>query len=321
MRADANLLLLDRDVTRALLAPDDVLAAVREAFVLHANGSGQLYPVVREALPAGVFGIKSGAVPSQGLLGMKAAGFWTGNQATGGDGHQATIILIDPATGRPLCVVDGNAITTERTAAAGAIGLQLLARPDSRQLCVFGTGVQARAQVAHALRALPALERVVYRASDGRRAPDFEAACADRCEVAPASCPNEAVAASDIVVTATTGRGPLFDVSAVSPGTHINAVGADTSGKRELPDGLLSRALVWADDLAQARKLGELQWVTATFPALELGSLLSTTLPRDPSAITIFDMTGLALQDLTVARMLYERALARRAGITVPWPW
>ena len=95
-------------------------AAVREAFVLHSQRAGRVFPVVREKLhTGGVFGIKSGDVANQDLLGFKAAGFWPGNRA-GGEPHQATVALFDPATGRPLCIMDGNAITTARTGAAGA---------------------------------------------------------------------------------------------------------------------------------------------------------------------------------------------------------
>jgi ornithine cyclodeaminase len=103
-------------------------------------------------------------------------------------------------------------------------------------------------------------------------------------------------------------------------------VGADTQGKRGLPAGLLERARVWADDLAQARRLGELQWTQGS-PADELGALLAardagTALsPRAPDDITIFDMTGIALQDLTTVRMLYERAFANNIGLDIPWPW
>ena len=209
MPDNSSLLLLDRDQAGALLRPDDVLDAVRDAFLLHASGAGKIFPLVREALPAGVFGIKSGGVAERALLGMKAAGFWPGNRAQGADGHQATIMLFDPATGRPQCVIDGNAVTTTRTAAAGAVGLLALAR-------------------------------------------------------------------------------------------------------------------VWADDLTQARAIGELQWVPDT-QAGELGALLAAGMPAREGiaadAITIFDMTGIALQDLTVARMLYQRALANGTGTSIAWPW
>lgn len=323
---DARLLMLDRDAVAALLQPDDVRAAVHEAFALHAARSARVFPLVREELPgSAIFGIKSGDVPSQELLGFKAAGFWPANREAGGEAHQATIMLIDPRTGRPLCIADGNAVTTARTAAAGALGLQLLARADSEQLCVFGTGVQARGHVEYALHALPSLKRVRYISSDARREPAFEALFAARCDVALAggartAAADAAVAASDIIITATPGRAALFSADAVRAGTHINAVGADTQGKRELPSGLLERARLWADDLPQARRIGELQWAPG-LPAAELGELLATPAARAPGDITIFDMTGIALQDLTTVRMLYERALANNIGRNIPWPW
>ena len=320
MPDNARLLLLDRDQAAALLQPDDVLAAVRESFLLHASGAGRIFPLVREALPAGVFGIKSGGVAEQDLLGMKAAGFWPGNKPLGADGHQATILLFDPATGRPQCLVDGNAVTTARTAAAGALGLTALARQDSETLCVFGPGVQGAAHVDYALRALPGLKRVLYLTSDGRRDPQFEARFAQRSDIAPGASADAAVAASDIVITTTPGRGPLFSVAAVRPGTHLNCVGSDTRGKRELPEGVLALASIWADDLMQARAIGELQW-SPDAPAEEFGALLSGTAARLADAITIFDMTGIALQDLSVARMLQQRALATGTGTSIAWPW
>ncbi|WP_028101826.1 ornithine cyclodeaminase family protein [Pseudoduganella violaceinigra] len=323
---DASLLLLDRDAVAALLQPDDVRAAVREAFALHAQRAARVFPLVREELPgSAVFGIKSGDVPSQALLGFKAAGFWPANREAGGVAHQATIMLVDPRSGRPLCIADGNAVTTARTAAAGALGLQLLARADSAQLCVFGTGVQARGHVDYALHALPSLQRVRYVTADGRQDAAFEALFAGRSDVAPAggagtAAADAAVAAADIVITATPGHSTLFSAGAVQAGTHINAVGADTQGKRELPQGLLQRARVWADDLPQARRIGELQWAPG-LPAAELGELLAAPLPRKAGDITIFDMTGIALQDLTTVRMLYQRAIANNIGRNIPWPW
>ncbi|NVD70297.1 ornithine cyclodeaminase family protein [Duganella sp. BJB488] len=320
----AQLLLLDRYQAAALLRPDEVLASVRAAFLLHAVGEGRNFPLVREALPQGVFGIKSGGVARMELLGMKAAGFWPGNRRYGADGHQATIMLFDPASGRPQCLIDGVAVTTERTAAAGALGLLALARPDSAALCVFGTGVQGGAQLDYALRALPGLRTVRYRTSDGRRDAKFEARFAQRCDIAPGGGADAMVADSDIVITATTGRGPLFSPQAVRPGTHLNCVGSDTRGKRELPAGLLARASVWVDDLTQALAIGELQWAPQT-PGKEFGDLLAAGGPARQGvaagAVTIFDMTGIALQDLLVARMLQQRAVATGTGTSVAWPW
>ncbi|MGI4983120.1 MAG: ornithine cyclodeaminase family protein [Janthinobacterium lividum] len=346
-RGDARLLLLDKHQVDQLLQPQQLLAAVREAFMLHSQREGRVFPVVREALPTGgIFGIKSGDVPTQGLLGFKAAGFWPANRALNGEPHQATILLIDPATGRPLCVIDGNTITAMRTGGAGAWGLTTLARPDSARLCVFGTGVQAAIQVRFALAHLPSIREVVYLTHDGAPRPAFEAqvaagltvsptadsvgsagsaAHADtaaRCSVTHARDANQAVARSDIVITATPGAAPLFDAHAVQPGTHLNCVGADTRGKRELPDGLLSRVRLFVDDREQARQIGETQWAPDT-GCTELGDLLTgaAAFARQPDDITVFDMTGLALQDLTVARLLHRQACETGTGSSIAWPW
>ena len=323
MRSDAELLLVDKHVVEQLLVPDDVIAAVREAFELHSRREGRGLPVVRETLSTGgIFGIKSGDVGSQGLLGFKAAGFWTENRAIGGEAHQATVMLLDPATGRPLCVIDGNAITTARTAAAGALGLSRLARQDSRVVTVFGTGTQAKAQLDGALRTLPQLKTVKYVSADREPHLEFESFFAGRCGLSCARDGDAAVAQSDVVITATPGSGPLFDGAAILPGTHLNCVGADTRGKRELPAGVMSRARVVVDDLAQSRELGELQWEPDT-RAVELGDLLTgrSELLRASQDITVFDLTGLALQDLTVARLIHRRALELGLGSSVAWPW
>ncbi len=323
MKNDATLILLDKHQVEALLKADDVVEAVREAFALHSRGEGRVFPVVREPLvTGGVFGIKSGDVQSQGLLGFKAAGFWPANRGVGGEPHQATILLIDPRSGRPVCVIDGNAITTMRTGAAGGLGLTLLARANSTRLCVFGTGVQAQVQVRFALRALEQLSCVRYVTVDGERDVSFEARFAGHVEVLHATDGNAAVADSDVVVTATPGKGPLFDAQAVQPGTHLNCVGADTKGKRELPESLLARGRVFVDDRIQAREIGETQWAPDT-ACIEIGDLITgeVQIDRQPADITVFDMTGIALQDLTVARLLHKRACETGTATSLAWPW
>ncbi|MDE2347572.1 MAG: ornithine cyclodeaminase family protein [Gammaproteobacteria bacterium] len=323
MPNDASLLLLDAGSVEPLLEPAAVFEAVKRAFTLHSMRQGRVFPVVRERLhTGGVFGIKSGDVPTANLLGLKAAGFWPGNRRAGKEPHQATILLLDPGTGRPLCLIDGNAVTTARTGAAGALGLTLLARPDSRSLCLFGTGTQARIQLTLALRHMARIQRVLYLTGNGQPDAAFESAFGDSCALTHSHDPDAAVSTSEIVVTATPGGGPLFSLEAVRAGTHVNCVGADTKGKRELPEGLLSRSRLLCDDREQSRSIGEGQW-DADCPSIELGDILTgkVELVRRPDDITIFDMTGLALQDLTVAEMLWRQAAARGLGMIVPWPW
>jgi ornithine cyclodeaminase len=323
MSSESRLLMLNADAVAAYLQPDDVLAAVHEAFILHSEDKGRVFPVIRERLSTGgVFGIKAGDVQSEGLLGFKAAGFWPSNRNLGSEPHQATIMLIDPATGRPVCVIDGNAITTARTAAAGAVGLQQLARPDSIQLCVFGTGVQARAQVDYALRVLPDIQCLRYVSSDRKPNASFESHFEGRLAVECVADADTAVSRSDVIITTTPGGGPLFSAKAVKPGTHLNAVGTDTKGKRELPEGLLPRVRLVVDDLVQSRQIGESQWAPDT-PCIEIGDLFTgkATLERAPTDITLFDLTGLALQDLTVARLIHQKAQTNGQGIEIHWPW
>jgi alanine dehydrogenase len=323
MPRDAQLLLLSRDVVEPALQGERVIAAVREAFVLHHQRAGRVFPVVREKLhTGGVFGIKSGDVASLDLLGFKAAGFWPGNRERGGEPHQATVALFDPHSGRPVCIMDGNAITTARTGAAGGLGLQQLGRPESTRVCIFGTGVQARVQLSYALEVLQQHCTVQYVSVSAEKDLAFEAEFQDRCTLSLAKNRNDAVAGSDVVITATPGGGALFDADAVQPGTHLTCVGADTVGKRELPDGVLQRARVFVDDNAQARSIGECQWAPSV-PCTEIGDLLAGTthFDRSPNDITVFDMTGLALQDLTVARFLFEYAMEKKVGTSVAWPW
>lgn len=323
MSKNAQLLLLDAESVEQLLTPDEVLQAVKRAFMLHSDGDGRVFPVVREQLhTGGVFGIKSGDVPTADLLGFKAAGFWPANREAGKEPHQATILLIDPHTGRPICIIDGNAITTMRTGAAGALGLKLLARPESTSLTVFGTGTQARIQLALALRFMPGIEKVRYLSHQDEPDKAFEAAFAQSCDLAHARDADAAVSESDIVVTATPGRSPLFSLDAVRPGTHLNCVGADTRGKRELPDGLLRQSQLFVDDQAQSRSIGEGQW-DPECPSTEIGDILTgrSGLIRPAQDITIFDMTGLALQDLTVAELLWQQANIKGLGTSIAWPW
>lgn len=319
----SDLLILGRGDVAQLLAHDGVLQCVERAFMLHSTEAGRVFPLVREFLPGGaVFGIKSGDISGDKVLGLKAAGFWPGNTALGKEAHQATILLLDPDTGRALAVFDGNHVTTMRTGAAGAVGLQLLSRANSKRLCLFGTGVQAAIQLDFALRARPSIGTVTYLTVNGTPDLAFEARFRERCDIAHAADSQRSVADADIVVTATSGKVPLFRTEAVSPGTHINAVGADTKGKRELPEGLLAKAIVFVDDLAQARQVGETQWRPES-DVVEIGTLLAKTssFTRQADDITVFDMTGLALQDLVVADFLYKSAVAQGSGQRYPWPW
>lgn len=322
-----RLRVLDAQAVRQLINPDTVIAAVEEAFKLHSSAQGDTYPVVREPLGQGpapaIFGIKSGAIEHERVVGLKAAGFWAHNRALAKAAHQATILLADTHTGRAYALLDGNQITTARTGAAGYLGIREFAPANAQRICVFGSGVQAQVQLEFALRARPQATRVNYLTHSGQADAAFEAHFKTLCDITHATQANAAVEAADIIITATPGRAILFDIAALHTSQHINAVGSDTAGKRELPEGTLDRAdHVFVDDLVQAQTLGEMQWMPA-HDATEIGELLlgETDFTRAQRDLTVFDMTGLALQDLVVAQQLYTLALERQIGHDLDWPW
>jgi alanine dehydrogenase len=321
-----QLLVLNADDLKQLIEPQSVIASVREAFELHSSEQGDTYPVVREPLGLGpapaVFGIKSGAIESQRLVGLKAAGFWSHNHSIGAPAHQATIVLIDSHTGRAQALLDGNPITTARTGAAGYWGISLLAPQAAQRICVFGTGVQATVQLEYALRARPAATQVSYITHKALPDAAFEKHFATSCELRHSTQANAAVEAADIIITATPGRAILFDVAALRHGQHINAVGTDTRGKRELPLHTLEQARqVWTDDVSQARELGECQW-SPGLDVQEIGAFLlgHAKFQRRAEDRTAFDMTGLALQDLCTAQMLVNAAHKQGLGQHLAWP-
>jgi len=317
------LLLIPAPDVLALLDRQATMDVVRQAFVQHSAGTGRVFPMIRESVGANaVFGIKAGDIAMSNVLGFKAAGFWPANAAVSRGAHQATIMLFDPATGRPVCLLDGNHVTTLRTGAAGAIGIDLFARQDIERVCVFGTGVQAQIHLEYAQQVRPSLRSVTYITPTGEPDAAFEAANTHRCRIQHAADADRAVGQADLVITATPSRTPLFSNGAVRAGTHINAVGADTVGKRELPEGLLPRASLFVDDARQSSTVGEGQWAPDC-PATEIGAVIQRDIPyaRAPDAITVFDMTGLALQDLVVAQMLFDRARETQRGMEIVWPW
>ncbi len=305
-------LLLDREATTKLLEMPRVLAAVEEAFLLLAQGRAVMPPKAYLVVEQGDFRAMSAAVP--GAAGVKWVNVHTGNRDKGLPTVMAVFIYSDPETGYPLAVMDGTGITAYRTGAAAAIASKYLARKDATTLGLIGAGRQAETQVlAHAEFFL--LEKI--RVHDPS-AVAIEMLTAALPRFSFEVCSLEAAVASDIVVTLTPSRSPLVKRQWVLPGTHLNAVGADAAGKQELDHGILLDACVIVDDLGQAGAAGELNVplsrgdYRAEDVYATLGAIVSGDLPGrgDDSMITVFDSTGVAIEDVAVARLLYEAAMA-----------
>lgn len=295
----------------ALLTPADALTCMRDLFAEMAAGEADNFPVVRErpGLASSIYGVKSGVNRATNLLGLKIGGYWPGNTERGLARHQSTVVLTDPQTGQPIALVGGNAITALRTAASAALSIQVLARGDAKVLGVIGAGGQALWHARAAL-AVRDFERIIVWNRTPQAAADLAGALGARAEVADAA--DDLVAASDVVVTITGATAPLFSADAVRPGTHFACMGSDTAGKGETPVGLLEAARLFVDSAAQALSLGECQ--RASGRAGDLTPLGAVIIGRQPGRtgaqdVTLFDGTGLGLQDLAMAQLAMTKAV------------
>lgn len=308
---------------REHLDVDAAYSAVEDAFVALARGQARGFPVVREPLPeaSAVFGVKSGACLPRGWLGLKAGGYWSANAAVGRENHQSTVLLFDADSGLPCALVAGNYLTAVRTAAASAVSAAVLARPDAGTLGIIGTGTQAMYQL-RALARLRPIRRVLVWNRRVARAVAFRAAAAQETGlvVELADTPRAVADAADIVLTLTASERPLLRREWIRPGTHVAAMGADARGKRELDGDLLLSSRVYVDDPVQAGTIGECQHLdpSARGSAIvgTLGQAICGDVPgrNDADAVTVFDGTGVVMQDLACAAHVLE-AVKARAGM------
>lgn len=310
------MLILNDNEVGELLDADLAFDAVREAFLASASGEAVNFPVVRERCDPFVFGIKSGVAHTHGALGLKAGGYWPQNAARGLPTHQSQVILFDPESGRPSALVAGGAITRLRTAAAAALSIDVGANVEARVLGVIGAGAQAEEHIRAALRVRKFARILLWNRSEDRvralagRLADL--AAADIVSNRPAL-----VGEADVLITLTPSTAPLVNAGWIKPGAHIAAMGSDTAGKQEIAPDALRRATLFTDSVAQSCTIGECQHAKELAPKLtELGALLRAggRYQRQPGEITIYDGTGVALQDLLVAARLAERAAAQRIG-------
>lgn len=306
-----------------LVSPADAFAAVEATFAAMARGEAYNFPVVREALGEGrQYGFKSGLDRAGGMLGVKAGGYFPGNAAKGIINHQSTVFLFDPDTGRPTAMVGGGLLTALRTAAASAISIDRLARKDAAVLGIVGAGHQAGFQLRAAAR-VRRFARVVAWNYHPAMLPKLGEVAAEL------GLPFEAIALermaeADVIITITSSPAASLMAAHVRPGTHLACMGTDTKGKQEVEPVLLGQATVFADEVAQSVSLGEAQHAVAAGLLAEgaiipLGQVLTGAHPGRTSEaeITLFDGTGVGLQDLAVAAVAVARARERGMGTEV----
>jgi len=298
-------MILDEAAVRRLLRMEDVITAMEGA--LADFSTGKVVQPVRTMVPVADHEGFLGLMPAYaGPLGVKLVTFYPGNR--GIPTHHAVIQLFAPETGVPLATMDGRLITEERTAAVSAVATRLLARPDASVLALIGSGVQARSHL-HALRLVREFREV--RVWSPRHAGAF----AREFGVRAVASAEEAVRGAGVIVTATTSKTPVLRGEWLSPGTHINAVGAPRPDWRELDDAVLGRVRLYVDSReACAKESGDV--IAAGRPSVaELGEVVAGTRPgrQSPDEITLFKSVGLAVEDVVTADLVYRKALSARA--------
>ena len=285
--------------------------AVEAAFADHGRGRVQMPPKLYITLPAGDFRTMPAYLPSLDLAGVKIVNVHPDNPAQGLPSVMALTVILDTATGRPVAILNATRLTDMRTGAAGAVAAKYLAPKKECVLGVVGTGRQAEAQVQATAQEL-AITGIRVWSRNPAHAEDFAGrfAAFDAKNVSI-----EAACDCDVLVTTTPSRAPLVKNEWIHEGTHINAIGADAPGKEELDPALLHRARVFVDDPAQAFHSGEINvpisrglyqsWMIAG----TLGEVVTGKRRRErPDEITVFDSTGLAIQDLAIASIAMRQA-------------
>jgi ornithine cyclodeaminase/alanine dehydrogenase-like protein (mu-crystallin family) len=295
-------LILDEVAVRKFLHMPALIPAMERA--LRALSAGEVVQPMRVMMPVAEHGGFLGSMPAYagGQLGAKLVTFFPDNQ--GVPTHHALVLLFQPATGEPLVVMDGRLITEMRTGAVSAAATRSLSRPDSSILAILGSGVQARSHLEALRLVRPFREIRVW-------SPRNAAAFAERFEVRLARSAEDAVRGADVVVVATTSRTPVLSGEWLSPGVHVNAVGAPRPGWRELDDNVLRQAKLYVESReAASRESGDV--IAAGDIFAELGEVIGGARPGRQSAeeITLFKSVGVAVEDIASAELVYREAQA-----------
>lgn len=309
---------LTRSEVEQVATMELAVTAVESAFGAFGRGEVTMPPKVY--LPIDDHDGDFRAMPAR--LGRSAGIKWVNVHARNRERHglptvMGVYVLNDPETAFPLAVMDGTSLTALRTGAAAGVASKYLATESPRSIAFIGAGAQART--------LHAAHRVVFgdvellvHDRNGHAAAELAA------EVGGTVTSLDAAAGADIVCTATPSRTPFLEASWVTKGAHINAMGADAPGKQELSVELLHASAIYIDDIHQAEGSGEINVPLATGElaiddiAGTLGEVVAGILPRPERGVTtVFDSTGLAIQDVALARAIFDAAESLGIGTEV----
>ncbi|GAB3693153.1 ornithine cyclodeaminase family protein [Halorubrum pallidum] len=306
-----------------LAEPADYVAAVRDGYRQVGEGApAEPRTLLSNPDPAGMLTTYAAILPETGAMGgyTYSAGF-------GARDAWFMTPLFDAASGEPLALLDGASMNPFKTGAAGAVAVDALARDDATEVAVIGSGAQARGQLATTatVRAFESV-RVFSPTAENREA--FAAAFDDRIDatVSAVESAADAVAGSDVIITATTASAPVIDDADVEPGAHVTAMGQYDPDKNELPPELVARATYVPDirervtrdagSFLAARSAG---LIDGDHVAADLGEVVAGRHPGRTSdeEVTVFDSGGTGIETVAAAHMLYERAAEADRGETI----
>jgi len=321
------MLIVTEETCKQVIGRSHSFKAVEAVFAAMAKGDAWNFPVVREAIgyADALYGFKSGFDRAGLSLGLKSGGYWPGNSKKGLTNHQSTVFLFDPDSGQLQALVGGNYLTAVRTAAASAVSIAHLARKNARVLGMVGAGHQSTFQLRAALEQRD-FEKVVgwnLHKDDLSKLQTI----AEENGLSFESVEREQLAAeADVIITITSAHESLIMKEWVKPGVHIACMGTDTKGKQEVDPELVAMASVFTDEIAQSVTIGETQHAIAGGLISEdditaIGDVINGNHPGRGSdtEVTLFDGTGVGLQDLAVAsaaaKLAVEQGLAQQVEL------
>jgi ornithine cyclodeaminase/alanine dehydrogenase-like protein (mu-crystallin family) len=310
---------IDREEVARRLTYEVCIPLVRDAMI--AFSAGETKQLLRSIIPLAdghLFGIMPGALGATRPFGAKLISIFPENAAQGMQSHQGVIVLFEPDTGTPVCIVHAGEVTAIRTASASAVATDALARKDATRLAILGTGEQA-ATHARAISKVRALESITIWGRSPKRAHALAEMLQSELNlpVTSADTVEQAVANADIVCTVTAASEPILNSEWVRPGQHINVVGSSHAGPVEIDNALVARARFFADsregvlqqgaEILRAKQAG---LIDDNHILAEIGQVLAGTAEgrRSNTEITIYKSLGHIVQDLASAWWLYSQS-------------
>jgi alanine dehydrogenase len=304
----------------------DTIEAVEKAFGDHSRGNTQMLQRTYLHIEKhhGRIGFMPAYIENLNGAGIKIVSAFHENPQTHNlPSIMATIVLNDTETGRPLAIMDGTYVTMVRTGAAGALAAKYLSRDDSKVAGIIGAGVQGRAQLM-GLVEVRGIEKVKVYNRTSSKAKEYARDMSESLgvDIFPVDKVENAVKNVDVLATCTPVSTPIVEDTWVEPGLHINSVGPSTPGKQEISNATYLRSKLVVDDYSQTSKIGGISIPTSEGKLkkedvyAELGEIvLGNKAGRlTDDEITVFVSSGLSIQDVATARLIYEKAKKENVG-------